>query len=44
MIASLLLNIFMSALKGHPENMSNPGLVSFGMMGVTKILFVKHVR
>ena len=25
----------MSALKGHPEDMSSPGLISFGYVGVS---------
>ena len=35
MVASLFLNLFMSALKGHPEDMSSPGLISFGYVGVS---------
>ncbi|KAK2180880.1 hypothetical protein NP493_422g00000 [Ridgeia piscesae] len=31
--ASLLLDMMMSALNGHAEDMSNPGLVSFGYVG-----------
>jgi len=33
MTASLVLNIIMSAMKGHPEDLSNPGLTSFGYIG-----------
>ncbi|ELT96405.1 hypothetical protein CAPTEDRAFT_203043 [Capitella teleta] len=33
MTASLFLNIIMSAIHGHPENMSNPGLISLGYIG-----------
>jgi chloride channel 7 len=33
MTASLVLNIIISALKGHPENLSSPGLTSFGYIG-----------
>ena len=32
--ASLLLDLIFSALKGHAGNMSSPGLVSFGYVGV----------
>ena len=37
--ASLLLDMMMSALNGHAEDMSNPGLVSFGYVGVRCRLF-----
>ncbi|KAK2144157.1 hypothetical protein LSH36_781g02019 [Paralvinella palmiformis] len=33
MVAGLFLNMLMSAIKGHPEDMSSPGLVSFGYLG-----------
>ena len=39
MTASLMLNIVMSAIKGHPEDMSNPGLVSLGYIGVRKLFW-----
>ena len=35
MVAGLFLNMLMSAIKGHPEDMSSPGLVSFGYLGVS---------
>ena len=43
MTASLLLNIFMSAIKGHAENMSEPGLVSFGYIEVSHFYSVEVV-
>ena len=33
----------MSAIKGHPEDMSNPGLVSFGYVGVSFALCSKCI-
>lgn len=33
MTACLVLNFLLSAINGHPEDMSNPGLVSFGHIG-----------
>ena len=48
MTASLVLNIIMSAMKGHPEDLSNPGLTSFGYIGVSdgwhdKVAAAKYV-
>jgi len=48
MTACLVLNVLLSAAIGHPGNLSHPGLVSFGQVGVrntnlTKILNVRVV-
>lgn len=38
MTACLVLNILLSFVIGEPDNMSHPGLVSFGHIGVHDIL------
>jgi len=37
MTACLVLNVLLSAALGHPGNMSYPGLISFGQVGVSPI-------
>jgi len=40
MTACLVLNVLLSTAIGHPGNMSHPGLVSFGQVGVRITLVV----
>jgi len=36
MTACLVVNVLLSAAIGHPGNLSHPGLVSFGQVGVRR--------
>jgi len=40
MTACLILNVLLSAAIGHPGNMSHPGLVSFGQVGVRFLIII----
>ena len=35
MVATFMVNVFMSAIHGHPADLSNPGLISFGQFPVS---------
>lgn len=38
LVATFTLNVILSAMQGHPGDLSNPGLVSFGTFEVCSFI------
>ena len=43
MVATFTVNIILSAIHGHPSDLSNPGLISFGRFSVRLIFIVNFI-